>query len=46
MYLFEKSADSSVKNITLPINQPAVWPTELHVEPQETFSLYYLWDLI
>lgn len=39
MYLFEKSADSIVKKRTLPTNQPAVWPTVLQVEPQETFSL-------
>ena len=38
-YLLEKSADSKVKKMTFPMNHPAVWPTELHVEPHETFSL-------
>ena len=38
-YLLEKSADSMVRKITLPMNQPAVWPTELHVDAQPTFSL-------
>jgi hypothetical protein len=44
MCLLQKSADSKVRKITFPKNQPQDWPTVLQVDDQPTFSLfkYYL----